>query len=229
MSKNHRSFTTALSRIIVNHIKYHSSSLIPEIRFEQDELLVIATVVERTTVAHDVGGVNSATYNSLSKTIRIELSVPLNINSTWWMPFIAKLKKVIRHEYEHYVQHKRSGDLSSDALKPLLIVNDNYNGKPTNKPWLKISDALRYLLNPIEVEAHVMGIAAVAKYRKIKFNVVLKEVLKDIEEELSYDFKDSHIRFLLRRVYETWGFYALARFPSLRVKRQRRLIGFNRH
>lgn len=225
-----RSLTTTVSRAVVNHIKATYMFRIPELRYEYKELLVIVTVVERTTSTFDRGEVLSATYNGLSKTIRIELSIPIEIDNIWFAEFIPVFKRSFRHELEHFCQHKRSGSLADDKMKPLLIVNENFNGKPEKGPFVNLAMAIRYLLNPLEVEAHVLGIRTEAKHRKIKFNVALKDAVQKIKVDLEESgFKESRTDFVARRVYETWGTYALARFPSLRPRRRkvvRQPIGF---
>jgi hypothetical protein len=229
MSTLYRSLTTTVSRAVVNHIKTHYTARIPEFRIEHKELLVIVTVGERTVSTIDPGEVLMATYNSLSKTIHIELSVPIDLDNTWFAGFIPVFKRSFRHELEHFRQHKRSGDLSSEAMKPLLVVNDSFTGKPVRGPFVNLSGAVRYLLNPLEVEAHVLGIRTESKYRKVKFHVALKEAVQKIELDLTESgFQESKAKFVGKRVYETWGLYALVRFPSLRPRRKlvRQPIGF---
>jgi hypothetical protein len=233
MTAMKRSITTMISRRVINHIKTYSDARIPELRLDYDELLVIVSVVERSTDVGDDGEVLTATYNSLSQTIRFELAIPQQITGPWFSKFLSVFKKSLRHELEHYLQHKRSGSFSGDVLKPLLVIQGSFKGNPEKGPWTSVGMAARYLLNPLEVEAHVVGLWMEAKYRKVKFCVVLKEAMERITKELlESNFEANLVGFLTRRVYEIWGFYALTRFPSLRGRKirrgPRRPIGFCR-
>jgi hypothetical protein len=70
--------------------------------------------------------------------------------------------------------------------------------------------------------AHVVGIKFEAQARRTKFQVVFKEILNRIKFNLQdAGFEEKRVGLLIRRLYQVWGFYALARYPSLRKRNPR--------
>jgi hypothetical protein len=63
-----------------------------------------------------------------------------------------------------------------------------------------------------------------ANARRTKFQVVFKEILDTIKENLQEaGFDEARVLFLIRRLFQVWGFYALARYPSLRRKAKKKV------
>lgn len=211
--------TSRISRMVVRHIKFYSEQEIPEFRVNHGMVQVVVTFPDRLSLGPSNDQEINATYNALSQTVRIRLFVPWEITGYWLSEFIPAFKRGLRHELEHFRQHMRAGLLGS-VLKPLLTVHGQIPGQLERGPWTSVGMAARYLLNPLEVEAHVMGIKMEAKTRKVKFHVVLSETVAKINKNLlESEFEIARVIFLVRRVYEIWGFYALKRFPSLRRKK----------
>jgi len=207
--------TTGVSRLLVNHIKFYAESVIPEFRIQYGDVLVIVNVVDRSLEESDTAVVQ-ANYNALSQSVRVEVVAPVDITGSWFSKFIPEFKRSLRHELEHFSQHKRAG-LTGDVLMPFLILDGSLKGKPEKGPWRTVGMAARYLLNPVEIEAHVVGIKMEANARRTKFQVVFKEILEMIRENLhEAGFTGAGVSFLIRRLFQVWGFYALARYPSLR-------------
>lgn len=215
--------TTGVSRFLVNHIKFYAETVIPEFRVQYGDVLVVVNVVDRSFEDAETGVVK-ANYNALSQAVRVEVVAPVDITGTWFSKFIPSLKRSLRHELEHFSQHKRAGLLEGD-LVPFLVMDGSLKGKPEKGPWTTVGMAARYLLNPVEIEAHVVGIQTEARTRRAKFQVVFKEILNKIQENLrDSGFDDARVSFLIRRLYQTWGFYAMARYPSLRKKKAKKKV-----
>lgn len=213
-----RNVTTPVSRSVVKHIKAYSEMIIPEFRVSYGDLLVIVTTYERTL--QDSLQEIKATYNTLSQTIRISVVVPYDITGSWLAEFVPRFKRSLRHEFEHYRQHQRSGNHLGGAMVPHTTVEGHIPGNPIQGPWTTVLMAARYLLNPLEIEAHVVGMKMEAQTRRVAFSKVLAETLQKIHGNfLELDFSASSSNYLIYQVYQTWGFYALKRFPSLRKKR----------
>lgn len=219
-----KAFTTVTSRCMVEHIKlYAASTKIPEYRDWHKNLMVLVNVVERTCEESDTG-ILSASYDLLGQIIKIDIVAPVDITNNWFSKFIPSFKRSLRHELEHYTQHVRGG-LENDVLMPLLTIDGSFKGKAHKGPWKSAVEAARYLLNPLEIEAHVVGIRQESKARRVKFHVVLKEVIGKIGTNLrDSGFDETKISFMSRRLYQVWGFYALARYSSLRRKRPRIVV-----
>lgn len=216
-----KSLTTCVSRRLVNRIKFYSETVIPELRMEHDGLLVIVNVVDRTIGEDQESGVLQATYNSLAQSVRIEVVVPMTVTGPWFAEFIPSFKRSLRHELEHYRQHQRSGSLLGDVLKPHVTVAGNFPGKLEQSPWKSVGQAARYFLNPLEVEAHVVGLKMEAQTRRVPFYVVLRETVKKVYKNLlAAGFSTGGSRLVGRRVYEVWGFYALTRYSYLRTTKK---------
>lgn len=217
--------TTWVSRFLVNHIKLHADTVIPEFRGRYGDVLVIVNVVDRS-LDESEAGVVQATYNTLSQTVRVELVVPAKMTNAWFCKLIPGFKRSLRHELEHFSQHKRAG-LLGDVLTPFQAVEGSIKGKPEKSPWTTIGMAARYLLNPVEIEAYVVGIRMEANARRTKFQVAFKEALDMIKENLQEaGFDDTRVSFLIRRLFQVWGFYALARYPSLRRRAKKKVRVF---
>lgn len=212
--------TRQISRMVVRHIKFYSDQEIPEFRVNHGRVQVVVTFPDRLSIDPSGEQEINATYNALSQTVRIRLFVPWEVTGYWLSGFIPVFKRSLRHELEHFCQHERAG-LLGNVLKPLLIIHGQIPGQPERGHWTSVGMAARYLLNPLEVEAHVMGIRMEAKTRKVKFHVVLSETVAKINKSLlESEFEIARVIFLVQRVYKIWGFYALKRFPSLRRKKQ---------
>lgn len=217
--------TTGVSRFLVNHIKFYAETVIPEFRVQYGDVLVIVNVVDRSLEESETGVVQ-ANYNALSQSVRVEVVAPVDITGAWFSKFIPRFKQSLRHELEHFSQHKRAG-LLGDVLTPFLTMDGSLKGKPEKGPWTTVGMAARYLLNPVEIEAHVVGIQTEARTRRTKFQVVFKENLDTIKENLQEaGFDEARVSFLIRRLFQVWGFYALARYPSLRRRAKKKVRVF---
>ena len=177
-----KAVTTWVSRFVVDHIKSYAETVIPEFRVQYGDVLVIVNVVDRSLEEPETGVVQ-ANYNVLSQSVRVEVVAPVDITGAWFSKFIPEFKRSLRHELEHFSQHKRAG-LLGDVLTPFLTMDGSLKGKPEKGPWTTVGMAARYLLNPVEIEAHVVGIRIEATARRTKFQVVFKEILDTIKENL---------------------------------------------
>jgi hypothetical protein len=212
-----KGITTRISRCLVNHIKLYGHTTIPLFKIQDGSAFVLAQFVNRSAFFEEQG-VAHAAYNTLSQTIKLDIVVPIEIADDWFSEFIPELKRSLRHELEHHYQHKRAGLLESE-LTPYMILDGAIKGPLEQGPWTGVGAAARYLLNPVEIEAHVVGIKFEAQARRTKFQVVFKEILNRIKFNLQdAGFEEKRVGLLIRRLYQVWGFYALARYPSLRKR-----------
>lgn len=207
----------------MDHIKEYSNLTIPDYRKYHENLMIWVAVVDRSDESAETGVVRSS-YNSLSQTIKVEVVSPINLTHDWFSKFIPSFKRTVRHELEHYSQHRRGG-LQTDSLVPLMTLDGSFKGKPERGPWATVGGAAKYYLNPVEIEAHVVGIQREARARRVKFHIVFKEIIEKICSNLRENgFDERKVGFMSRRLYQVWGFYALARYPSLRRRIVRKKI-----
>ncbi len=135
--------------------------------------------------------------------VEVSCSLPAKwLGTDLWKPTIkfvhAKLKGTIQHELEHLAQ----------AEQQRVVYHKH---EPTFESWVN------YLLNPSEIEAHVVELLRKARMMgKVDLSVAIQKAVDNRLREFAGKIDENELAQARKKVIDSWKNYAVKRFPKAR-------------
>jgi hypothetical protein len=221
--------TTELSRIFLNHIKQFGNEKPESKEFTYGEHG--ETTVSFTFEDDFEGGepeIADGTFNANEQSVSVVTSWPVEMNGDvrlHYQKLQGELKNALRHELEHLRQIVRGSRDSSwktdwKQHKATKAVNPTHPDV-TEMVFYDPVATKKYLLNPLEVEAFVMGGYKEAKSKKLPLSQVLKSNLDQLLSSMELGGISSKDRFMIgAEVWNAWKSYVKDRLPRAIMERK---------
>lgn len=217
--------TTALSRIFVNHIKKFNGEQ-PE-NFSTTAAGIDIFFIFEEEPNMELPKVGDAGFDANKGEIDIRVDWPTKPFqlSLAFQELLPDLKNALRHELEHYRQIERGADDWSwrsdwkqhNATRPVTPVSRDTMNYVFSDPYA----TQKYFLNPLEVEAFVVGAYKQAKSMRVPLSKVLKANIDEIgttmdEEGVPVD----QIKAVSQAIWNAWTAYVKTRLPKAIMERK---------
>lgn len=179
--------TTQLSRYIIKHLKYYN-----KYSTNNPVRVIFGGMSYDVNFRFQQTNTNTKIHGGFNPPNNIELTVKLpknffdsNLN---WNNFIPVLKRDLRHELEHLQQYKRHEKAygfdpnKTTSQDPIFQTHNNKQSISygiSDQTTRNIEYWKKYLLDPMEIEAFVMGLYKQAKTSKDDFWFVMHNFLSE--------------------------------------------------
>lgn len=205
--------TTKLSREIVNWLKSHKEKeTTPTFKSQVGDLFIRVEFERAPGALRTSGGFFSVAYNEIS----IKILLPEVLKLEELSKLIPELKNLLRHELEHYRQTQRGSKINKTLGTHYTAPNTNSGDRYTfGDIYKNVADARAYFLQPIEVEAIVMGLYKQAKTSKVPLMELIASFTTKIGNSLySAGVPRTEAFQTAKEIYDVWKNYAQKRLSS---------------
>ncbi len=211
--------TTVLSRLFVNHIKQFGGEM-PESLNSSIAGVDVVFLFEEDPI-RELPRVGDAGFDADAREIEIRVdwpTEPFELTQAL-QELLPDLKNALRHELEHFRQIQRGAKdyawrsdwKQHNASRATLPVG----GDVMDRIFKDALATRKYFLNPLEVEAFVMGAYKQAKSMRVPLSAVLKVNIDEIGTTMDEEGVDvAEIKAVSQDIWNAWIAYVRTRLPK---------------